>query len=71
MHWRDKRESNFREVRKKRETEVERERAGRDDVQGEKKQLKNQLANLLGKRINCLGRRWPKGCRKAGSIPNP
>jgi hypothetical protein len=26
LHWRDKRESNFREVRKKRETEVERER---------------------------------------------
>ena len=26
---------------------------------------------LLGRRINCLGRRWPRGCRKAGSIPNP
>ena len=26
---------------------------------------------LLDRRINCLGRRWPRGCRKAGSIPNP
>ena len=22
-------------------------------------------------RINCLGRQWPRGCWKAGSIPNP
>ena len=26
---------------------------------------------LLGRRTNCLGRQWPRGCRKVGSIPNP